>query len=75
MDSATTVKANNDRTIETVGLLNHVWLNLLTDERLREEADLRYLSHMWDCYPYWYLWLKKRPGAYRLELKILNKDG
>ena len=48
---------------------------LLTDERPREEADLRYLSHMWDCYPYWYLWLKKRPGAYRLELKILNKDG
>jgi hypothetical protein len=48
MDSATTVKTNNDRTIETVGLLNHVWLNLLADERLREETDLRYLSHM--CY-------------------------
>jgi hypothetical protein len=31
---------------------------LLADERLREEADLHYVSHMWDCYPYWYLWLK-----------------
>jgi predicted nucleotidyltransferase len=47
MDSATTVKANNDRTIETVGLLNHAWLNLLADERLREEADLRYLIHIY----------------------------
>ena len=68
MDSATTVKTNNDRTIEAVGLLNHVWLNLLADERLREEAELRYLSHMWDCYPYWYLWLKNRAGVYKLEL-------
>jgi hypothetical protein len=69
------VKTNNDRTIETVGLLNHVWLNLLADERLREEADLRHVSYMWDCYPYWYLWLKNRPGAYKLELQILNEDG
>jgi len=69
MDSATTVQTSNDRTIETVGLLNHVWLNLLADGRLREEAELRYVSHMWDCSPYWYLWLKNRPGVYKLELQ------
>ena len=51
-----------------MGLLNHFWLALLSDDRLREGAGLRYVSHMWDTQPYWYLWLAGCRGVYRLEL-------
>jgi len=68
MGSATPARRHKDRTSQVIGLLNHFWLALLSDDRLREEAGLRYVSHMWDAHPYWYLWLAGCRGVYRLEL-------
>lgn len=69
MDSATIASMKDDRTIETVGYINHIWLNLLADEHQRQAVALRYLSHLWDFCPGWYLWLKNRPGVYKMELQ------
>ncbi len=68
MAPATPARRHEDRTSGVIGLLNHFWLALLSDDHLREEAGLRYASHMWDVHPYWYLWLAGSRGVYRLEL-------
>lgn len=54
---------------EVVGLINHVWLAILTRDDLRESVGVRYTSHMWDDDPYWFFWFNDRQGVYRLELK------
>jgi hypothetical protein len=48
--------------------LNHVWLTVLSDDNLKGKTGLKYISHMWDHQPYWYLWLEGLPGVFRLEL-------
>jgi hypothetical protein len=48
--------------------MNHFWLILFSDDDLREAAGLKYISHMGDDQPYWYLWYTGRSGVYELEL-------
>jgi hypothetical protein len=52
-----------------VGLLNHFWLTIFSEEDFRNQAGLKYISHMWDRFPYWYLWVTERSGVYKLELQ------
>jgi len=49
--------------------MNHVWLAVLAGDTLRQSVGIRYVSHLWDDYPYWHLWFRDRGGVYRLELK------
>jgi len=51
-----------------MGLINHCWLVIPSDDRLQDQVGLRYLSHMWDRHPYWYLWWRQCAGVYKLEL-------
>jgi len=62
-----TIGINN--VTEVVGLINHVWLAILSRDDLRESVGVRYTSHMWDDDPYWFFWFNDRQGVYRLELK------
>jgi hypothetical protein len=57
-----------DRTTQVVGLMNHFWLVLFSEDNLRETAGLRYISHVGADQPYWYLWHTQCAGVYELEL-------
>jgi hypothetical protein len=57
-----------DRSAQITGLMNHFWLVIFSEQTLRQEAGLRYISHMGDDQPYWYLWYAARTGVYELEL-------
>jgi hypothetical protein len=49
--------------------MNHFWLVLFSEDNLRETAGLRYISHVGDDQPYWYLWHTRCAGVYQLELR------
>ncbi len=58
-----------DKIVETIGLVNHVWLATLADEQTKKQIGLNHVSHMWDQdRPYWYLWFDDCPGVYKMEL-------
>jgi len=57
-----------DRTIQVAGLMNHFWLVLFSEDALRQAAGLKYISHMIDDRPYWYLWHAAHTGVYELDL-------
>lgn len=60
----------NDKTAETVGLVNHLWLTVLSHAELKEQVQLNHVNHMWDDdRPYWYLWLNDCLGVYKMELQ------
>jgi len=50
-----------------------MWLNLFSNESLKKQVGLRYISHMWSDYPSWYLWLNDCQGVYKLELQAAQK--
>ncbi len=50
------------------GMMNQFWLVMLSDEKNKQGCGIRYLSHMWDKGPYWYIWLTECQGVYKLEL-------
>ena len=74
MGSATNVRLRKmkssraDRTIQVAGLMNHFWLVLFSEDALRQAAGLKYISHMIDDGPYWYLWHVAHAGVYELDL-------
>jgi len=74
MDSATnagTTKMTSsliDRTMQAAWLMNHFWLVLFSEDALRKAAGLKYISHMIDDRPYWYLWHAAHTGVYELDL-------
>ncbi len=57
-----------DRSIQVAGLMNHFWLVLFSEDALRQAAGLKYISHMIDVRPYWYLWHAAHTGVYELDL-------
>jgi hypothetical protein len=61
--------SNIDRSAQATGLMNHFWLVIFSEKTLRKEAGLRYISHMGDDQPYWYLWHEARAGVYELALR------
>jgi hypothetical protein len=54
--------------MQVAGLMNHFWLVLFSEDNIRKAAGLRYISHMGDEQPYWYLWYTGHTGVYELEL-------
>jgi hypothetical protein len=59
-----------DKMVEAIGLVNHVWLSTLADEKAKKQVGLNHVSHMWDQHrPYWYLWFDDCPGVYKMELQ------
>ena len=58
-----------DKTTEVAGLMNHLWLTLFSTEQLKANAGLKYISHTYDQYSSWYLWLDNSPGVFKLELR------
>jgi hypothetical protein len=57
-----------DKTEEAAGFINHCWLTILSETFLKEQCGLRYISHMYDDNPYWYLWFSDCAGVYKCEL-------
>lgn len=57
-----------DKTEETAGFINHCWLTILSESLLKEQSGLKYVSHMNDGNPYWYLWFTDCAGVYKCEL-------
>ena len=57
-----------DRMTQASGVMNHYWVVLFSNDALREAAGLRYISHMVDERPYWYLWHAGCAGVYELDL-------
>jgi hypothetical protein len=51
------------------GVMNHLWLTALSDEKLKQAIGLKYISHMWRASPYWYLWFDDSQGVYQVTLK------
>jgi len=60
--------SRGDKTIQVAGLMNHFWLVLFSEDALRQAAGLKYISHMIDDRPYWYLWHAAHAGVYELDL-------
>lgn len=58
--------------VRAEGLLNHFWLMQMSDEDTRKKMGLKYISHMWDSCPYWYIWFQDMPGVFKLELVECN---
>jgi hypothetical protein len=54
--------------MQVAGLINHFWLVLFSENALRQAAGLKYISHMVDDMPYWYLWHAAHSGVYELDL-------
>jgi hypothetical protein len=67
--------SNIDRSAQATGLMNHFWLVIFSEKTLRKEAGLRYISHMGDDQPYWYLWHEARAGVYELALRGAQSVG
>ncbi len=64
------MEVGKDKVVETIGLVNHVWLATLADEETKKQTGLNHVSHMWDQdRPYWYLWFNDCPGVYKMELQ------
>ncbi len=64
------MEVGEDKIVETIGLVNHVWLATLADEQAKKQIGLNHVSHMWDQdRPYWYLWFDGCPGVYKMELQ------
>ena len=57
-----------DRTMQVAGLMNHFWLVIFSEDALRQSAGLKYISHMIDDRPYWYLWHAAHAGVYEFDL-------
>jgi hypothetical protein len=60
----------NDKIVETVGLLNHVWSIIVSNAEFKKAVHLKYVNHMWDHdRPYWYLWYNDCAGVYKMQLQ------
>jgi hypothetical protein len=57
-----------DKTEEVVGFINSCWLTILSETFPKEQVGLKYISHMYDDNPYWYLWFSDCAGVYKCEL-------
>lgn len=58
------------------GLVNHLWITVMGNSDLRKRLGLKYLSHMWDRNPYWYLWFQDIRGVFKLELRqVIGSEG
>jgi hypothetical protein len=62
-----------DRTTEVAGLMNHMWLTLFSEDRHKKQLGLKYISHTWNRFSSWYLWLEDCRGVYELELQGAQK--
>lgn len=59
----------SDRIVEVAGFINHFWFTVLSEDDLKKQSGLKYISHAWNNDPYWYLWFDDRFGVYKMELK------
>lgn len=50
------------------GAINHYWTVCFANDNTRTRLGLKYISHMWDQTPYWYLWFSNLPGVFKLAL-------
>jgi len=57
-----------DKTEEVVGFINNCWLTILSETFPKEQVGLKYISHIYDDDPYWYLWFSDCAGVYKCEL-------
>jgi hypothetical protein len=57
-----------DKAEEVAGYINNCWLSILSEALLKEQTGLKYVSHMYDGNPYWYLWFSECAGVYKCEL-------
>jgi len=57
-----------DKKEEAAGFINHCWLTILSEAFLKEQVGLKYIGHMNDGNPYWYLWFSDCAGVYKCEL-------
>lgn len=57
-----------DKTEEVAGFINHCWLTILSENVLKEQVGLKYISYMNDDNPYWHLWFSDCTGVYKCEL-------
>ena len=61
--------ADTSLEIRVQGELNFLWQTALSDEVVRKDLGIKYISHMYDhCY-YWYLWLHIMDGVFRIEME------
>lgn len=49
--------------------MNHFWFTVLSENILKKQSGLKYISHAWHHDPFWYLWFDDRSGVYKMELQ------